>query len=65
MNAARVFTTSEKNHGFFNLPPENMAKNKFLKKKEIEKSLSDRILEKVFKNTVEESLKNPPKDDDK
>jgi hypothetical protein len=42
------FVTSVRGNGYFNLPPEKKPTNKFLKRKDDDRPLAEKVLGKVF-----------------
>jgi hypothetical protein len=55
MSVSNIFVTSKHNQGFFKLPPEKAAVNKYLKKNNQESSLSEKVLKKVFSSNKDEN----------
>ncbi|QGQ97043.1 hypothetical protein EHS13_20210 [Paenibacillus psychroresistens] len=56
------FVTSVQGRGYFNLPSDKQPTNKFLKKKDDDKTLTEKVLGKVFSEYTHEKKEKPTRD---
>ena len=58
------FVTTVQGKGFFKIPNDKQPTNKFLKKKDDDKTLAEKVLDKVFSEFKNEKHEKPSKNQD-